>query len=93
MHPESESVFFTTDPKTIDGIASNLQRLGTLVGREATAREAAAALQSRIAALRREYANRRVIAVFYEIWPSPLYTIGGAHLIKMAAFHGWLPAL
>jgi iron complex transport system substrate-binding protein len=75
---------FITDPKTIEGIASNLDRLGVLVGREARAREAAGTLRSRVLSLRREYAGRRVIPVFYEIWPTPLYTVGGEHLITQA---------
>jgi hypothetical protein len=75
---------FTTDPKTIDGIAGNLERLGVLVGKESGARDIAATLRKRITTLRGNYANRRSISVFYEIWPSPLYTVGGSHLITQA---------
>ena len=75
---------FTTDPKTVEGIGADLTRLGTLVGRQARTRELAAAMTRRVAELRRASAGKRTLSVFYEIWPSPLYTVGGAHLISQA---------
>jgi iron complex transport system substrate-binding protein len=75
---------FTTDPKTIDGIADDLERLGTLTGTGDRTKAQAAALRARLAACRRASAGARRLTVFYEIWPSPLYTIGGTHLISQA---------
>jgi iron complex transport system substrate-binding protein len=75
---------FTTDPKTIDGIAEDLERLGRLTGTGAATKAAAASLRARLAARRRASVGLRKLTVFYEIWPSPLYTIGGAHLISQA---------
>jgi iron complex transport system substrate-binding protein len=75
---------FTTDPKTVEGIAADLERLGTLVGREARTRELVAAMTRRVAELRRASAGKRTLTVFYEIWPAPLYTVGGGHLISQA---------
>jgi iron complex transport system substrate-binding protein len=75
---------FTSDPKTVEGIAADLERLGTLVGRSARAHELAAGMMRRVAEQRHASAGRRSVAVFYEIWPKPLYTIGGGHLISQA---------
>ena len=75
---------FTTDPKTIDGIAADLERLGTLLGTQARTTAMAAELRARIARERRASAGKRTLGVFYEIWPSPLFTIGGTHLISQA---------
>jgi len=75
---------FTTDPKTIDGIADDLERLGTLLGTEESARVRADALRAQLAERRRASAGGRRLTVFYEIWPSPLFTIGGGHLISQA---------
>lgn len=76
-------VFFS-HPRTIDGIATDIERLGTLVGTSAQARKAAAALRERRATLARKYAATVPLTVFYEIWNQPLYTIGGDHLISEA---------
>ncbi len=75
---------FTTDPKTIDGIADDLDRLGALVGNELQARAAAEAFRTRLARLRGDHAGARRVRVFYQIWNAPLYTIGGGHLITRA---------
>jgi iron complex transport system substrate-binding protein len=75
---------FTTDPKTIDGIADDLERLGVLVGNEAPAHAAAEAFRARLARIRADHARARRVRVFYQIWNAPLYTIGGGHLITRA---------
>ena len=75
---------FTADPKSIDGIAADLERLGELAGTGAEASAAAVAFRARIASLKSRYASRRRLRVFYEIWDPPLYTIGGRHLISEA---------
>ena len=75
---------FMTDPKTIDGIAIDLERLGTLLGTEMHARPAAERFRRHLAQLRGTNAGKRSVSAFYEIWPSPLFTIGGAHLITQA---------
>ncbi len=75
---------FTTDPKTIEGIADDLERLGVLVGNEAQARTAAQAFRRRLERIRADHVRARDVGVFYEIWGAPLYTIGGGHLITRA---------
>ncbi len=75
---------FVTDPATIDGIATNLERLGTLLGTSARADAAAAGLRARLARQAKASAGKRTVSAFYEIWPAPLFTIGGSHLITQA---------
>ncbi len=75
---------FTADPKSIDGIAVDLLRLGELAGTGADASASAAAFRARVTLLKDRYAHRRQLRVFYEIWDAPLYTIGGRHLISEA---------
>ncbi len=75
---------FTTNPKTIEGIADDLVRLGALAGSEGEAGARAAAFRARLGRLRASRARERRIGVFYEIWNAPLYTIGGQHLISQA---------
>ena len=75
---------FTTNPKTIEGIAVDLERLGALAGTDAPALAAAADFRRRLTELREEHRRLPPLAVFYEIWSTPLFTIGGDHLITEA---------
>jgi iron complex transport system substrate-binding protein len=75
---------FVSDPHTPAGIADDLERLGSLAGTSSTALRVAAALRARLAALERREQGSAPISVFYEIWPEPLYTVGGRHLISSA---------
>jgi len=75
---------FTTMPATIDGIAADLERLGALTGTQAAGWREAEAFRARLKRLRERNAGVQRVRVFYEIWDSPLYTIGGRHLITEA---------
>ncbi len=76
-------VFFS-HPRTIRGIATDIEKLGVLAGTQAQAAKAAAKLRERLAALEAKYATHEKLSVFYEIWNRPLYTVGGDHLISEA---------
>jgi iron complex transport system substrate-binding protein len=75
---------YITDAHTPDAIADDIERLGTLAGREVPAQRAAAAFRARLAAVRARTHHAPPVRVFYEIWNQPLYTIGGRHLITVA---------
>ena len=75
---------FTTDPRTIGGIARDLERLGALAGSADVAREAAQRFRSRLAALAERSRNKSIVRVFYQVSNVPLYTVGGEHLITQA---------
>jgi iron complex transport system substrate-binding protein len=74
---------FVTDPRSIDGIAINIERLGVLAGTQSDAAGSAAQFRRRVAAAVVTEIERRV-RVFYEIWNAPLFTIGADHLITQA---------
>ncbi len=57
-----------------------LERLGRVFGTEAVANAAAHALTAQLEALRRRYAGERRLKVFYQVWSTPLYTLGGRHV-------------
>jgi iron complex transport system substrate-binding protein len=74
---------YVNEPGALESIATSMERLGALVARpEASA--AASAFRARIAALRSQYAGRRPVAVFYQIWSEPLMTLGGSHVLSEA---------
>ncbi|ALZ75059.1 cobalamin-binding protein [Rheinheimera sp. F8] len=64
------------EPKTLDDIAADLERLGNLTGQQARASQQASAVRSRLAALRQQYQQKKTVRVFYELWDEPLSTIG-----------------
>lgn len=75
---------FVSDPREPEAIAADLERLGTLSGTATQAAAAAAAFRARLALLEHHAAAAPKLAVFYEIWNQPLYTVGGGHLISAA---------
>jgi iron complex transport system substrate-binding protein len=75
---------FTTDAHRVDDIARDLEALGTLAGTRDVAAAAAAAMRRRAAALALAAAGRPVVRVFYQVAGTPIFTIGGGHLIDQA---------
>lgn len=75
---------FTTDPRTIDGIAEDIERLGTLAGTAPVAATAARRFRAAVASAATHAEGRAKVRVFYQIWGEPTYTVGGGHLISQA---------
>jgi iron complex transport system substrate-binding protein len=75
---------FRSEPRRLDDIASNMVRLGQLMGSSGQAGAAAATWRERMARLRTEYAGRKRLAVFYQVWHKPLYTLNGQHIVNDA---------
>lgn len=73
---------FWSEPRHLDDIATNIERLGRLAGTTVQAQQAARAFRQRIAALRARYQDLAAVRVFYEIWNQPLMTVNGRHLIS-----------
>jgi iron complex transport system substrate-binding protein len=65
-------------------VATSLTRLGTLMGTERTAQQAADSFRASIAKLGAQYGKRPVVRVFYQIWDKPLYTLNGSHIVSDA---------
>lgn len=75
---------FTTDARTIDGIAVDIERIGVLAGTVPAASAAARAFRETLASATAAAAGRARLRVFYQIWGEPVYTVGGRHLISQA---------
>ena len=73
---------FLSEPHHFEDVASNLERIGRLSGKEQTAHKASITFLAEYKRLRMEYADRKKIKVFYQIWNRPLMTINGKHLIS-----------
>ena len=61
-------------------VAATIEQLGRVFGTEAVAGPAAAKLRAEVAALAATYRGQRRLKVFYEVWSTPLYTLGGHHV-------------
>ncbi len=72
---------FRSEPRTLDDVATTMERLGVLTGDAAQATAAASDFRAQVAALRSTYASRTPVRVFYQVWNDPLMTVGGPQLI------------
>lgn len=75
---------YVSQPNTMDDVAGQLERLGQLAGSEATANAAAQRFRQRLDKLRQANAGKPRVRVFYQIWKSPLMTVGGPQIISDA---------
>ena len=74
-------VFFS-EPRQLEDVASNLERLGKLTGNGAVASMASAVFRRKLRELRDKYRTVRDVSVFYQVWHQPLITINGEHIIS-----------
>jgi iron complex transport system substrate-binding protein len=75
---------FEADAHTIDGIATDIERIGALSGTDASARAAAMQFRARVAQLARDGRDGVPVRVFYQLSGAPLFTLGGRHLVSQA---------
>jgi iron complex transport system substrate-binding protein len=73
---------FASEPRRLEGIPLELERLGHLAGADAAARRAATDFRTRLARLRAAQAGKPPVPVFFQIWPRPLMTVNGSHVIS-----------
>jgi len=73
---------FYSEPRRLEDIATNLQRLGRLSGTSAVAEAAAREFRADYRQLIHDYSDRTPVRTFYQIWDQPLITVNGAHLIS-----------
>jgi iron complex transport system substrate-binding protein len=70
---------YVLETRSLESIASSMERLGLLAG-AADAPQVAAAYRARLSALRQRYAGRPQVRIFYQVWNSPIMTLSGGHM-------------
>ena len=72
------------EPKKLNYIATDIEKLGQLFGTSALAQKNAASFRSEVAQLKKKYHNaqKRKVRVFYQVWAQPLMTLNHDHLIS-----------
>ncbi len=73
---------YITEPRHIEDVPRDIERLGQLAGTAVAAHKTAVAFRARHEVLRRRYGGRPAVDVFYQIWDHPLMTVNGEHLIS-----------
>ena len=73
---------YVTEQRHLDDIAAALIEFGRLAGTDSVAAAAAHAYRIGLGQLRHDYAARRHLTVFYQVWDRPLYTLSGAHVVS-----------
>lgn len=75
---------FESEVRSVEDIASTLERVGQLAGTAPLANKAAAAQRAAWAALLASRRAVKPVRVFYQVWPQPLMTFNGQHLVSQA---------
>ena len=75
---------YVFQPNQMEDVAGQLERLGQLAGTESIANPAAERFRQRLNGLRKANADKPKVRVFYQIWKTPLMTVGGPQIISDA---------
>ena len=75
---------YVSQPNKMENVADQLERMGQLAGTEAVANAAARSFRQRLEKLRAANAGKPKVRVFYQIWKTPLTTVGGPQIISDA---------
>ncbi|HWH75522.1 MAG TPA: cobalamin-binding protein [Methylibium sp.] len=63
-------------------VAASIERVARLLGRDAEGAQAARRLRAELEAQRQRHAGAAPLRVFYQVWPQPLLTLNGRHLVS-----------
>jgi len=74
---------YVAEARELEHIASSMERLGRLVAAPRAA-QAAAQFRRETEALRQRWAESAPVRVFFQVWDSPLMTVGGRQVITQA---------
>lgn len=72
---------FFSEPRTLEQVATSIERLGALLGTTPQATLEAGRFRTSIARLKARYAGQAPVRVFYQVWDQPVYTLSDGHII------------
>lgn len=73
---------YIAEPDSLNSIAGHLTRLGQLTGQNDEAEVLREHFEMELAKLQNSYSQRAPVSVFYQVWHSPIISVGGAELIN-----------
>ena len=75
---------YIAEPHNLEQLTVQVQAIAARLGRADAGQQLAAQLRQRLTELRRRYRRAEPLRVFYQVWNSPLYTVGGGQIISDA---------
>lgn len=72
--------FISLEQHALADVPAAIEQLGVRFGTQAVANAAGASLRAELAGLERRYRSSRRLKVFYQVWGTPIYTLGGRHV-------------
>lgn len=75
---------YVAEPHNLEQLTTQVQAIAEQLGRVDAGRQLAEPLRRRLAELRQRYRRAEPLRVFYQVWNSPLYTVGGGQIISDA---------
>ena len=73
---------FDSNPKTLESVADNLEKLGKLTGHQKQAKVEAENYRRTLQNLKQQNQHKAKISVFYQLWSQPLMTVSGNSWIQ-----------
>ena len=73
---------YIDEPKKLIDVAKSIEDLGSLLGKESIAQNKSQKYIQHIRHVKKTNKKKIKVSVFYQIWPTPLQTISGKHLIN-----------
>lgn len=73
---------YMSEPRQPLEIARNIRNFGLLAGTSEVADKTADAFIARYKKLEQQYARKKKVRVFYQVWHKPIMTVSGKHLIS-----------
>lgn len=75
---------YVGEPRDLPALAEQFAEVGRQVGAEARGLELRDRFRAGLAELRQRYHREPPLAVFYQVWTEPLYTLGGRQIVSDA---------
>lgn len=73
---------YVAEPESLASISTQLEKIGVLTGRQTEAAELATRFRRQLDDLAGRYQDLQPVTVFYQVWNSPMISVGGAELIN-----------
>ncbi|MCL1141365.1 cobalamin-binding protein [Shewanella gaetbuli] len=73
---------FNSDPKSLDDVATELEKLGELTGYAQQANGVAKQYRDQLAMIRKDNHAKPAVEVFYQLWSTPLMTVSDGSWIE-----------
>lgn len=75
---------FTGEPRNLDQLLEQIEAIAVRLDRVEQGGAYVAERRQRLSELRQQYHREQPLRVFYQVWNSPLYTLGGGQIISDA---------